>query len=230
MRFQQSLFIDGQEYQIIENNVFLELSSIGRAVFTIKSESKPPRGVIFYDCGYTDGNYYRFFVGLVREIVKRDTRSWVIHCREISLALQLNCPISLRNCTLLDVLADISKTTRLNVSTKESADYATKLVPRFANTGNALHAIRLIGSVFDIEDVVWYQTKDGNIWIGDYQDSEWAKKQDITIPDKFFIKQQGSNMATLPAMPALRPGVRLNDFRLTEVNLQENEVHLKWNS
>ena len=227
MKLERRLYIGGKAYPIIKTDNTLQLNSIGRAVFTVKSSTKPS-GVVSYQAGYTTGDMYPVFLGLIKSAEKRDALSWVVSCREISEALRLPCPVSLRNCTLKDVTADISKTIGLNLLLP-SAAYTSAAIPRFANTTDALTAVQNIGRSFGITDYVWYQQPDGAIWLGQQADSDHAKQGNIAISDSFFTKQK-SGMATLPALPALRPGMIINNKTIDTVRLIEMETQLSWSS
>lgn len=230
MKFDTQLTIGGVEARLIEYDVHLGLSEIGRANFIIQSDERPLPGVAVFDCGYAGAGFYRYFIGSVRKIVKREGDSWAIHCRELAMALEINCPISLRNCTMLDVVRDIERRTTLVFSgTADLGAYATTKVPRFAHSGSALHAVQAFADVFNISDFVWYQRKDGNLWCGSYADTVNAKRDDVSIPDRFFTRQLAANMATLPAVPAIRPGTRINEKRITSTRLHDHKVQIQWN-
>lgn len=229
MKLDRTLKIDGTEYPLVDADVSLALSEIGRASFIVQSREEPPHGIVTFDCGYADGRFYRYFLGKITHAVRRDAKSWTLQAREVCMALELPCPVSLRNCYIMDVQREITRVTTLNFRMLHS-DYASTEVPRFANsdTGDALHALNSIARVFRVPDFVWFQDLDGKIWLGNWAHSFFAERGNIEIPDKLFTRQQAANMATLPAIPSLRPGALVNGKRLQGVRLMGHEVHLSW--
>lgn len=229
MKLDTQLTIDDVEYRVIDYDVQLGLSEIGRAVFVIQSELKPSTGTVVFNCGYKGAGFYRYFIGSARRIVRSAGNSWAVHCRELSMVLEMTCPISLRNCTMLDVLADIERRTLIKFSGSETlGSYASAKVPRFAHSGSALHAVQALADVFNIPDFIWLQDAEAKVWCGSSEDSFAAKHDNITIPDSFFTQQQAANMATLPALPVVRPGTQINGERITAVRLHDHEVQLTW--
>lgn len=228
MKLERRLYIDGTEYPIISADATLQLSSIGRAVFVVQSQSKPS-GVVSFQAGYTSGEWYHVFLGSVKHAERRDTDSWVVNCRELSEALLLPCTVSLRDCSMVDVAADMSRTLGVRFDVP-SQSYSTKRIPRFASTTDALTALQNIGRTFGVDGFVWQLMPDGSVWLGDHVDSKHATQGNIHIPDSLFNKQHGSGLATLPALPALRPGMIVNGKTLNQVRLSDMETHIQWSS
>lgn len=228
MKLDERLQINDVDFPLITADVVLEESVPGRATFSVQSASQP-KGVVFYDCGYAKGGFYRFFIGYVEKATRASAKSWSLFCRELSFGLSITSPVSLRNCELPDVVRDVKAATKVDL-VFPSASYSSKTVPRFANTGDGLHAIRNTARVFGITDFVFYQLDDGTVWFGSYPDSKFAELPDVEIPEKFFSKPEANNRVTVPAMPVLRPGHRVNGHRLNRVRLKDQEMTLSWNS
>lgn len=231
MKLERRLYIDRTERPIISADVTLQLSSIGRAVFVIQSDKDPSlgAGLVSFQAGYTMGVWYHYFLGHIKRSEKRDSGSWVIDCRELSEALLLPCPVSLRDCSMMDVAADMSRTLGIRFDVPSQA-YSTKRIPRFASTTDALTALQNIGRAFVVDGLVWQMMPDGSIWLGDHADSKHATQGNIEIADNFFKKQQSSGLSTLAALPSLRPGMIVNDKVLDRVRLTGMETHIQWSS
>lgn len=225
MKLERALFIGGVEYPLIHAETTLETSNIGGAVFTIRADAMPT-GVVSFQAGYTTGRWYPVFLGRIKNGTARDAKSWILTCTEITAtALLLPCPVSLRDCSVADVCADISRTLGINIDVA-SESYTSQRIPRFASTTDALTAVEGINTAFNL-DLSWYQLPSGDLWIGHQSDSPQAKNQH-SIPDELFHKQKSNQIATLPALPGLRPGMILNNKVLQVVRLNETETHIQW--
>jgi len=228
MKLERRLFIGGVEYPIIKSDATLQLSSIGRAVFIVRSKQKPT-GIVSFQAGYTTGTWFHYFLGIIKNAERRDKGSWIVDCKELSEALLLPCTISLRDCSVVDVAADMQRKIGISFDLP-SADYTRNRIPRFANTTDALSAIQNIGRAFNIQQFIWQLMPDGQVWLGDHSDSKHAKQGSINIPENLFTKQKSSGLATLPALPALRAGMIVNNKTLDRVRLIEMETHIQWSS
>ena len=222
MRLDTQVQIGGQELRLIDHDVVLKLSDAGQATFRVISANQP-KGVVLFDAGYTVGNLHRIFVGYVDRATHQSQKHWTVYCKELCAALALKAPISLRHCTLPDVLSEITKATDLQFITQAGSHQ----VSRFANAADGFYALRNTARVFSIDDFAWYQQKDGKLWLGEWKDCAYAKAGNIELDSQLYTKQQPSG-ATLPAIPALRPGMLLNQQRLTYVRLKSHETTIRW--
>ncbi len=224
MKLLEKLTIGGTNYRIIERDVYLELSNAGRATFRVEAKSKPS-GLVHYQCGYGGHNTHDFFLGYIERAQPESNKSYTIYCRELCGGLSQTSHISLRNCLITDVIRDISTATHV-----QFADISPdKQVPRYASHGDGFNALRNIGRVFGLNDFVFYQQIDGLLWMGEWQQSAYAKP-DRVIDQRFFTRQTPDS-SILPAIPVLRPGMLINGRRLLSHRLtQDHQSLLKWTS
>ena len=222
MKLEASLNIGRQPFKIISYDIALKLSDVGTATFEVQASSKPS-GIVIFEAGYTTGEYYSLFIGYVDKAVAKSDKHWTLACKEICNALSVEAHISLRRCYLADVLKDINSSTGLTVKSTDSS----KQVSRFTSTGDGFYALRSISRVFSLADFVWWQTKDGDVWCGTWSDSDYAQLGNLDIDTALFTKQTPAS-ATLPLFPALRPGMVVNQQRLTFVRHSKHNTVLRW--
>ncbi|MFW5487380.1 MAG: hypothetical protein ACNI3A_02995 [Desulfovibrio sp.] len=101
--------------------------------------------------------------------------------------------------------------------------YATRRVPCFQTLGNGYHGLDSLGAVFGIENYIWQQQADGAVFVGSWNDSRWASRP-VEIAEKLFTRVDANGAKVLPAVPTLRPGVRLNEQYLTSLRLAGHEM------
>ena len=222
MKLDVKIEIGGKPLKLVQHDVALAFSNAGQATFRVISDTEP-RGVVLFDAGYAASKMHRFFVGYVTKTAHQSQKHWTVYCKELSNALSIPCTISLRNCNLTDVLAEITKTTDLQFVTTAGQQQ----IPRFSSHADGFYAIRNTGRVFKVADFAWYQTRDGKIWLGEWKDCEYANAGNIELDTQRYTKQQPQG-ATLPAIPALRPGMLLNNRRLEYVRLKDHETTIRW--
>lgn len=223
MKLEERLTVGGTEYRIIRRDVALELSATGRASFRVEAKSKP-KGLVLLQCGYARHTFHDFFMGYVHEATQESDKTWTLVCRELVDGLTQVAHVALRTCLITDVLADIERATRV----KFSAVDAGKEVPRFASHADGYHAVRNLSRVFNIPDFVFWQQIDGKIWLGNWGKSAYFNP-DRKI-DRAFFTRYTPDSAVLPALPNLRPGMRVNGRRVQAIRLtQEHETLIRWN-
>lgn len=226
MKLDKRLFIAGRSVPIINDDALLQLSDTGRASFDIVSASEPS-GIVMFDVRYRTGNWTTFFIGFIKKATRKSNQHYFILCRELSNALRLPCPVSLRSCVLTDVLDRLNEVTALTYKMGNHA-YSSTLQPRFQSLGNGYDVLANIARVFSIDDFIWQQMINGDVFIGSWRDSTWHNK-DVFLSDDFYMNQQAQKQATIPVLPSLRPGALLNNKRVTQVRLIKNQMIIKWN-
>jgi hypothetical protein len=107
--------------------------------------------------------------------------------------------------------------------------YAERRVPCFQALGSGAHGLDSLGSVFGIEAYMWNQQADGRVFVGSWQDSRWASRP-VTVPEQWFQKVGNTGSKRMAAIPALRPGVRLNGQYVTKLQLTGHEMVLTCSS
>ena len=108
-----------------------------------------------------------------------------------------------------------------------NAEYITKPVPCFYHHGTGISVLQQLGKVFNISDYIFQQRPDGQIYVGSWQDSGWAKSE-INDFAEHPIKVKSSTMGELITIPKLRPGLKLNGRYITEVTLSGNKQQITW--
>ncbi|WP_027179774.1 hypothetical protein [Maridesulfovibrio bastinii] len=222
MKIRKKLEIAGKEYKLVSEDIRLELSCSGRAVFQLQA-NEPVSGLVRFYVGYSFQDKDRmFFSGYVEKCYKVDNSQQRIFCRELAGVLAELCPVSLRHPTLKDVLEQYTQKTGLVFIIPEHG-YSIKRVPYFQTIGSGFHGISSIGKVFQIDDYVWNPQPDGQIFIGSWKDSRWATRL-LKVADKWFHRVLTDGSEVCPIFPALRPGANLNGRRVKQVRLKGHEM------
>lgn len=228
MKLNRSLLISNKPYQVINEKVVLDINSPGRAIFTVASrEEIKTNQLISFHIGYASGTHSsRLFLGVIESVILLE-RQARIFCRELTSALSLVLPISLRHVNARGVLEFIGEKVGLQFSMPDR-DYSTSKVANFYNTGSGFHALDSIGSVFNINDYIWQQQGHGVVYAGNWADSRWAEeKRNVQLVSTAF-DQQSNNSARIPAVPSLRPGVHLNGKRIQQLQFAGNHMEIAW--
>ena len=231
MKLDTVLTVSGAEFHQFRYDVALKMSDAGSATFEVEAEAEP-KGVVTFDMGYTVGNLHRVFIGYVDKATPKYDRHWQLHCKEICHALQVPVAVSLRHCFQRDVFTELATKTALAFVTAGGKSYTSLQASRFFSTerGDGYYALKQTARVFNIPDFVFFQTVDGKVWSGSWEDSQYAANGDILIDPLLFTKQQ-PNSATSPALPALRPGMMVNGKRLLFVrHNSDHKTVLRWKS
>jgi len=216
---------DNQVTNIVNDNVKLGLFSTGRAMFTVVTDSEP-KGLVELHVGYNVEKLTPYFLGVIESKHYSDGR-WFIICRELLGALSFPASIAIRFATAKMVLDKLSE---IGISfVTPSAEYINQKVPCFYHNGTGITALQQLGKVFNIEDYIFQQRPDGQIYVGSWQDSGWAKSE-INNFAEHPIKVKNATAGELIAIPKLRPGLKLNGRYITEVVLSGNKQLITWSS
>lgn len=229
MKLDRRLTIGQTEYHVIEERVLLVLNDAGTAQFLIdgKGDTINEGSAVAFDIGYASHETMsQLFLGYVEQSVKVDSRRVRLFCREWAHVLKARLPLSLRHPTLKDVLTAMHAATGLNFALPEQK-YSTTKVPHFDNVGNGYQAIRTLGRVFKIDDVIWQQQGQGVIYVGSWADSRWPDRA-VTFPESLFKAHLSSKSAEIAAIESLRPGVLMNNRRLTRVEFSGSTMIITW--
>lgn len=231
MRLIKQVSVNGVLQQLVEDQVRAELNTPGRAILTLVANEAIQKGkLVTYEVGYSQQPaLQRWFIGFVDSLVPIGDKRVKCFCRELSAALIHDISLQLRHVTLREVLTEVNKLTGLNFSTPDIA-YANTKVSHFFHLGSGYQMMAMLGRVFNIPDYLWQQQGNGVIYVGSWADSRWAQMKNISLPQKLFDQQQATNSARVAIMPQLRPGMRINGNRLSEITLKANHMELVWNS
>lgn len=226
MKLNKRLLIGNEQLKIISDDIRLNLFSPGRAVFTVQSETVC-EGVVQLYMGYKVSEMQPFFTGYIESSTTLDSKQQRIFCRELQATLNRRLVLNLRHPTLQDTLRTIAGDSGLIFLTPDQA-YATTMVPRFDSVGNGYHAIDSIADVFKIPKLICQQQPDNRIFVGSWEHSYWFDKP-LEIPIKWQTNFGVSNSSRIPAVPKIRPGIKINENYLTAVHMSESHMQLTWN-
>jgi hypothetical protein len=225
MKLVKKLFVNDTPVGLVREHVFLDISTPGRADFTVRGTA-PLSGIVHFEIGDAGkGSTVDFFTGYIDRSNTVDGAQQRIFCRELSAVLWSIIPVSLRNVSLNDVLNVYSRETGLTF-VKGTKPYATTPQPVFQTVASGVHGLDTLGNIYKIPDFIWQQQGDGDIFVGDWQDSRWSGKP-FEIDESFFQDVQLDGTKTLQAIPGLRPGVMLNGQYITSLQLKEHFMVVK---
>lgn len=228
MKLHKKLTVAGNSYPLVAESVQLSLFTPGRASFSVLADSADLKGVVVFYCGYKADNIKPWFVGFVESCTQADSKQVRIFCRELTAALYSRLPLALRNVTLKQTLAEITAATGLRFLLADvAAVYLSNKAAAFYNIGPGYHAMDSLADVFGIDRLIWQQQADGSVWVGSWNHSGWAGKT-VEIPRNWETDVAVSNGATVPVLPALRPGATYNDNILTNVAITGTKMQLAW--
>lgn len=227
MKLHKVLNINGQPFDLVSEEVRLDLRNPGRANFVIKAD-QAQRGLVTLDLGYNDKPLQRHFVGYVERCTTSSSQEQVLFCREVAAILVHPLPMGLRHVNLSEVLLEVSKNTGLRFRVPD-APYAKTKTPYFYSLAAGIQAMDSLAQVFSIPDFVWHQQGDGEVYVGSWADSFWGSKPPLQLPIELLTNYQGNRSATVAALPGLRPGATINQGeRVTSVTLAGTEMTLQW--
>ncbi|WP_271105101.1 hypothetical protein [Pseudomonas tohonis] len=227
MKLHKVLTVGGTPYQLVKDEVRLNLRSPGRAAFTITAEDAV-RGLVTLDIGYNDSALQRHFLGHVERCTAASGGRQVLFCRELTNVLALPLPMNLRHVDLRQVLAEVSNRTGLRFRVPDQA-YASTKAPFFYNLAAGYQALDSLARVFDIPDFIWQQQGDGEVFVGSWADSYWGSRTALELPAELFDEYQGNQSAMVAALPGVRPGLSINQGeRITSVTLADTQMAIRW--
>lgn len=228
MKLHKTLTVAGEPRQVVSDSIQLSLFSPGRAVFSVQSDTAALKGVVVFRCGYQATALKTWFVGYVESCTAVDKKQVRIFCRELAGVLYHRLPLALRDVTLGDTLAAITAATGVGFTLPTAATlYQQKRAPAFYNLGSGYHAMDSLAAVFNIAKPIWQQQPDGAVFVGSWDHSAWPGKP-VDVPREFETSVTVSNGATIPVMPAFRPGAIYNGNVLTDVALSGLNMQLQW--
>jgi hypothetical protein len=220
MKLIKSLTINGAPMGLVREHVCLDMSTPGRADFTVRSPV-PLTGIV--QLSMRDASQDRmkeFFTGFIDQSHTVDRAQQRIFCRELSAVLWAVLPVSIRHASMKDILGVYSRKTGLSFTVPDKP-YGNTPCPAFQTIANGIHGLDSLGAVFGIQDYIWQQQGDGQVYAGSWKDSKWADKP-FSVPESLFQDVQVNGTKTMQAVPGLRPGVLLNGQYITSLQLKEH--------
>ncbi|EQA4235412.1 hypothetical protein ACX2XH_001519 [Serratia marcescens] len=221
-----TLRIGTEAVAVASQHVLLELAGCGRGFITALTTADSTGKLVRLDMGY-DNTVYRWFTGFVERSSPAENGAQRLFVRELVGVFDWHWPVSLQHPTLRDVVADVARRTDMVFSLPDNADYTDTPIPHFTHSGSGYQLLANLGRAFGIADYTWFQLPDGTVYVGSYAHSRFAGAP-VDIPTEFIQNAAGGNSITLPAIPAIRPGVIVNGQRITQVRIQDDEMSLTW--
>lgn len=225
MKLEKRLYINNEEVKLAKHMVSLKLSLGGVAIFTIATEMELEKHqAVRFDIGYNN-KIEPWFEGFIEKIQPAENGHQKITVKENSAILNFRLGLSLEHPSMREVINEIEVQTGLDFKLPE-ADYIDKVIPNFMSSGNGYQCLKAIGRAFGIPDLVWYQHTDQTVFIGAYQDCRFFNKP-VKVPQDLSLRHNGDNVTFAP-FPMLRPGVIINEKRISRLDLIGDEMTAYW--
>ncbi len=224
MKLSKRLTVGTDVLVLTDYRLVLELSSAGRGTFEVKGDVKLGQ-IVAFDIGYNN-KLQRYFSGYITKTTPSSMGMHRIVVRELSSLLAEHWPINIRHATFRQVIKQLAEDTGLSFVIPDDVIYLDIKVPNFTSQGTGYQLLASLRGVFGINDCIWYQQPDGQIYVGSYQDSRWPSKP-LEI-NQGFSKKQFGNSWQLMAMPAMRPGAKVNGKRVKQVELADDSMTITW--
>jgi hypothetical protein len=221
MKLLKQLIIDRKAVDIIDEDVRLRLSGVGGAKFTVVG-NEPLSGLVVFLLGYAGSTQHVFFAGRVENSEVLGNDRVVVWVKEIVSRLDHPVTISLRHCSMRDVLIELGKQTGLGFKVPDR-DYTRVLRGQFFSNSNGHYCIKQLQETFGITDLIYQQEGNGEVFVGGWEDSYWFGR-DLDVHQALEKKRTGLGLVRYPAIPSLRPGAFLNGRYVTEVTFKDLEM------
>lgn len=225
MKVIKQLVLSGDDVEIADVNIVLELNTCGRGFITAITDKDYTGKLVRFDLGY-HGLVLRWFTGFVERSQQSENGARRLFVREIVGIFERNWPCSLQHPTLRKLASWLEKESGIKFILP-AASYTDQPIPNFVHSGTGYQLLSNIGRAFNITDYVWHQMPDGSVYLGAWSDSLFAKKP-VEVPPEFSLAASGANSMTLPIVQTLRPGVFMNGQRITRVELKNDDLTLTW--
>ncbi|MDC9589169.1 hypothetical protein PSI23_07495 [Xenorhabdus sp. XENO-10] len=219
------LHLSGDEIHLVDANIMLELSSCGRGFITAETTTDYTGKLVRLDVGYTD-LVLRWFTGYVERSQPAQNGYQRLFVRELVGVFDRPWPCSFQHPTLRQIVNWLQEHSGLTF-TLPDAPYTDKPIPHYTHNGTGYQLLGSLGQLFAIEDYIWHQLPDGSVYVGSWVHSLFAGKP-VAIPTEFSQSQSAGNAMTIPMIQSLRPGVVVNQQRLTKVNLLNENMSITW--
>lgn len=219
------LYLSGDEVHLVDATLALELSACGRGFITAQTDTDYTGKMVRFDVGYPE-LVLRWFTGYVERSQPSENGYQRLFVRELVGIFERAWPCSFQHPTLRQIAEWLTEHSGLNVQVPNE-DYSDKPIPHFTHSGNGYQLLANLGRAFNINDYVWYQLPDGDVYVGSAAHALFAGKS-VNIPAEFSLRTAGGNSMTVPVVQSLRPGAEVNGQRLTLVKLNNDEMALTW--
>lgn len=226
MKIIKNCMIDGKEVKLQSERLVLELNTAGRGFVTVLTD-KPCTGknVIFEMGEYDD--YYRWFDGFVERETDAENGYRRLFIREKTAVFERTLNCSHRHITLEELCKWLEQKSGLNF-TYPDKDYCKKPIPNFTHHGNGYQLLHSIGRLFQIPHFIWQQLLDGSVYVGSWHDSPYSAPESAVEIDNKDTMHRTSNSISIPIRAAIRPGMLVNDKRISKIELDGDNYNLEW--
>lgn len=222
--------INGKPVSEQDKSLRLDLVSPGRGLITVLADEPPEKGQyteVAMQLGDNQGQMV--FQGFIDQVTHIQARQYRVLVREFSALLNQRIAINIQHATPADILAAISQQTGL-VFVLPDSEWTKNDVARFQHIGGGYGALDYLLRIFNVKSPVWHQQPDGRIYVGELEKSLMAGKE-LLIPAELF-SSISTTAGTLPAIPRLRPGAKINHGTgtkyITAVEVTDNLMRLTW--
>lgn len=226
MRSVKRLFLSMDEVHLADLQLVLELSACGRGFITAQTETDYTGKVVRIDTGYSD-QLYRWFTGYVERSQPAENGCQRLFVRELVGIFDKPWPCSFQHPTLRTITDWLTEQSGLTFTLADDAAYANKPIPHFTHSGTGYQLLAALGPSFGIDDCIWYQLPGGDVFVGSAAHGMFAGKP-VTIPAEFSQGVAAGDSVTLALVPSLRPGVEVNEKRVRQIRLHNDEMTLTW--
>ncbi|QIR10927.1 hypothetical protein HBL79_00850 [Avibacterium paragallinarum] len=226
MKIIKECLIDGKEYDLSHCHIVLELNNAGRGFIVIESDENLAGRAVEINVGEA-AHFYQYFNGVIEHAQDDKPKFKKCFIREKVAIFEGVHNCSIRHATLNDICAYLQSKTGITFKIP-SQPYATTPIPNFTHSGSGYQLLNNLGRLFNIPDYLWQQGADGTVFVGSYQDSRWYGKN-IEI-DSTEALDSSNNRMTLPIYSAIRPGALVNQHKITQTELINDELILQWQS
>jgi hypothetical protein len=226
MRPVKRLYLSSDEIHMADMQLVLELSACGRGFITAQTETDYTGKVVRIDAGYSD-QLYRWFTGYVERSQPAENGCQRLFVRELVGIFDKPWPCSFQHPTLRTITDWLTENSGLTFILADGAAYTDKPIPHFMHSGSGFQLLAALGAAFGIDDYIWYQLPGGDVFVGSAAHGMFAGKP-VTIPDEFSQSVAAGDSVKLAPVPSLRPGVVVNEKRVSTVRLHNDEMTLTW--
>lgn len=226
MRPVKRLYLSSDEIHLADLQLVIELSACGRGFITAKTETDYTGKVVRIDAGYSD-QLYRWFTGYVERSQPAENGYQRLFVRELVGIFDKPWPCSFQHPTLRTITDWLTEHSGLTFTLVDGAAYTDKPIPHFTHSGTGFQLLAALGPAFGIDDYIWYQLPDGDVFAGSAAHGMFAGKP-VTIPDEFSQGAAAGDAMKLALVPSLRPGVVVNEKRVSSIRLYNDEMTLTW--
>ena len=230
MQINKRLIIDGQSVPVENDMVRLRLNQVGEASFDIPMEANwRHRPLVEMYAALNTREEYLMFTGAVVKVERIKPGMSRLHCKELSIALQLAIAINKVRVRARDVIALVEQKTGLHFLLPAKAPYLDEIRVNFQFSGSCLDALETVRARWGLKDTVWYQLPDGRMYFGHWTQGPFNAAP-VPIEPRLITAQDPSKSAlVLPYIPALRPGMLVEsniNFRLDSLVFTRDQLQV----